>query len=50
MNCTNDLSDTLSGIKIDSIDVPYCKRVSGTCVTIEKFDVQYAENSCPRFQ
>jgi len=48
MNCTNDLSDTLSGIKIDSIDVPYCKQVGGSCVTVANFDVQYKENSCPR--
>ncbi|HEY2726017.1 MAG TPA: alpha/beta hydrolase [Parafilimonas sp.] len=28
-------------------DIVYCKPVSGTCVTVSDFDVQYKENVCP---
>lgn len=48
LNCTRDLSSEIPGLTIDSIDVPYCKKVSGSCVTINYFDVQYKENTCPQ--
>ncbi|MBS1744737.1 MAG: hypothetical protein JST21_01060 [Bacteroidetes bacterium] len=46
--CIKDLSSPIPGLTIDSIDISYCKQMSGSCVTIDKFDVQYKENSCPR--
>ncbi len=45
--CSRDLSDTITGLTINSTPIKYFKPVGSSCVTVSNFDVQYKENSCP---